>query len=388
MPQLQRRPPRIVPDLRSGFGVVGLGDSIVAGSGAGGVANKFFDLACILSDQRIPFLDNAGASGETIQDVMARIEDDVVPLDPSHCVVCCGTNNLGDDDFDGAVAAYAAGIQRLRGAGIEPVICLPPPRSAINDNAKLYQNKLMLWLRTYARHHGIVLADLYTPLANPLTGEYDTGMGNPSEAPGYVHPSVAGSKLMAQALVTALSDAMPAGGVYLATTYGGPDTDVSLIPDGNFAIDTNADGVANNWFGTSSGGTVTFSRQADAGGRYWQRMAVTSAPASASLSRPIPTPWAVGDELELSFRLRTSDNQSGDGGFLWRFDWGGGSPSVSTFYDDFPYDVDDGIVCHRAIVPTGTTNAAVRWSWQQGTFVLDITQVTVVNRTTYELAEL
>lgn len=226
----------------------------------------------------------------------------------------------------------------------------------------------------------MILIDLWTPLADQSTGGYASGMGNPSESPNYVHPSVTGTATMAQTLVDGLAPLMPVGSAYLGNFWSS-SSDVNLVYDGDFSTDTNSDGVPDNWFGSSSGGTVAFSLVADTTGEFnWYRMDISSAPSSASMSRGVPTPWNVGDELELTFRLRTANVVSGSGGFYCRFDWGGVGTTTSGM-SMFPHDIGDHIARFRATVPVGTSAVSIRWGWQAGTFRLDIARVTVVNRT-------
>lgn len=397
MAQTPRNPIKIAPDLIGGQGVIGLGDSIIAGSEPGGVGNRWFDLMTILTDGRVPYLYNKGVGGQTVAQIMARIDADVLPYHPSHVVLCGGTNSWGDAPFQPVIDTYTAGLVKLRNHGIEPIPCLPPPRTNIGTSSRISQMTFNAWLRSYCKQHGMHLIDLFTPLANvdpaagPRVGDYAVGMGNASESvanggSGEVHMSITGAKTVATLVAAQLAPLFPLNAPYLAGRWGSTD-DISLIPDGNFAVDTNADGVADNWSVSHDGGTVVASRVQDAANKWWQRLDVQAAPATfAQLSRSVTFSMAPGDEIELNFRMKVTNNESGSGGFQWRFNWGNGTPNLYAFYSYFPYDITEHIVSMRTTVPPGTTTCGIIFGWSRGTFRLDVADVTVINRTRLGLA--
>lgn len=73
----------------SGQGVVAFGDSLVAGRGA--PAGQ--DFVSVLSARLGTSIANAGRSGDTTRDALARLEDDVLSLNPRIVIVLLGGND-------------------------------------------------------------------------------------------------------------------------------------------------------------------------------------------------------------------------------------------------------------------------------------------------------
>lgn len=370
MPPIYPRPPKIGADLRRGEGVAITGDSIAEGSGSGGGV-KYLELAWLLMDSPLPLVVNAGAGGETVQEVMARLSTDVIPYRPAYCFVQCGTNNGPPEDVDDVFAVYESGLDTLRNNRIEPILCLMPPHTGVTALTDIFNQTFRALQRDLAVRRGYAVVDAYSPAANKLTAEWASGRSDDN-----VHPNKVGAREMADRVAADFADFFPRNGPLLVGRATSA-RDISVLTGGN--VDTATGGVATGWTLASSGGTVTPSIVTGADGVKWQKISVSSAPASMSLNKAIPN-LVAGNELEVSFRMTTENNVSGNGGFLWRIEFANGS--MHTFWNYFPFDVTDKVWSGRCTVPTGASGTGgIRFSWQAGTFDLSLAQITVIDRT-------
>ena len=361
------------------YGIAILGDSHAGGAGDA-TSIRFFDLFCGYTGQRARYRGNKGVGGQTSAQIAARLTDitGMVPK-PSWCMVCAGFNDIGADTAVATIMTNIATIATgLRAAGVEPILCQIPPANGWSGSQRVAGLRLNAAIQEYAYQHGHPVADLYTPVANPTTGGYLAAMTIDN-----THMSYKGARTVAKAVADALLNLFPPGGVYLCGR-GYWDTDISRIYNGNFLGDTNADGLADAWAKSTSGGTVTYSLEADGStGRNWQRMAVTVAPTSASFNRDFQAgDWAVGDVIQVACRVRTASVESGSGRFYIRLDLTGGSPTTDYLWNQWGYDIDTEVtLAKRIVVPTGTTSVSFRVGWISGTGTIDIAQPTAINLT-------
>lgn len=377
-----RPAPRTADRLRARGGLLGWGDSEMGGSGPGS-GNRYFDLALALLNQRPRNAGNYGIGGQTIATLSPVLEANVLSRNPGMVLVQMATNDLGNGRTAAQIVPdYAAEIARMRNRGIEPIVSAVPPRSG---TAAITREGMRLnaALRSFAAREGLIFVNPWKDMRDPSTNAWFTGLSDDG-----IHPNWTGCKQAAANVAAQLGAFLLPGGVYLADA-GDATYDVSLIADADFKGAATS-GRSNAWTVSQSGGTVTFSQSADGSTpRNWQKVSVSSAPTSFSISQAINSAnWSVGDELELSVRMRASGYvQATDlGRFYVRLDFTGGVQTTAYLYSQLPADFAEGTWTVRAKVPTGTTALAVRIGWQSGVFDLEIAQPTLVNRTREALA--
>lgn len=289
-----------VSKSRAGNNFGYIGDSLTAASHPGPSVPQYAEL---LSGGRLHCGVNAGISGNTSSQMLARITD-VTGTAVNTCVILAGTNDLPTFTLAQTMSNIEAMVAALRAAGITPILGLIPPRLAYR--AKVAQWNLAYML--YALKNQIQVVDYCAPLMDPATGDflsaYASGDGT--------HPNAAGYKVMAQALVTALT--------------GGPLDAFTLLPVVDNADGTNlfanplalasSAGVPTGSGNGTFGGTTNITRSvdsADAGiiGNWWVSTLAT-ATTFGGFKLGKGTGYSVGDKLLLTGRAKAATATTGD----------------------------------------------------------------------------
>lgn len=134
-------------------------------------------------------ISNRGVCGDTLVDMLVRLERDVLALKPEYCLVMGGTNDVYQVRYrwqDSCRAMYEI-VQHLRQAGIMPVLGLPLPVEEEEIQARL--DELLAWQRDFCQEAGIPLIDF------DMAFRQQRGSGL---LPDGVHPSREGYRLMAE----------------------------------------------------------------------------------------------------------------------------------------------------------------------------------------------
>lgn len=177
--------------------LVGLGDSLTWGYPFGPEAS-WLDLAAGETGLKVV---NQGISGETTGEMLARFDQDVIRFKPRAVTIMGGTNDAWAGytvaEVEGNIRAMA---RKALEAGIDPVVCLPPPLCLTGSDLPAPFLKQMASLladyrqacRELACDRGVKLLDFYTPLLDPATG-----WGRRDCYTDDAHPSVEGYRAMA-----------------------------------------------------------------------------------------------------------------------------------------------------------------------------------------------
>jgi lysophospholipase L1-like esterase len=169
-----------------------------------GVVPEFF--------QGKPYLDR-GISGQTTPQMLVRVRQDVVDLQPRVVVILAGTNdiagNTGPSTPEMVEDNFKSMVEIARANGIQPVLAsiLPasdyPWKPGMEPGPKIVA--LNTWLKSYAEKNGLVYLDYYSAMVNDK-------MGLPANLSGDgVHPNKDGYAIMGplaeKAVAAALSPA-------------------------------------------------------------------------------------------------------------------------------------------------------------------------------------
>jgi len=221
-----------------------LGDSITWGYPGG--KNAWCDYAALFSNGRIQRMRNAGTSADHTSDMLARLDQDVIAQGVNACTVLGGINDILSNESAATTRANLMAIYAtLDAAGIRPVLmCV-----LANTNASPAQRdaivSLNAWIRQYGLTHHYDVIDLYDLSRDPATG----GMWVSWTADG-THPGLA-YHVIGRAVSDFLVPRLPTPSLALATAS---TERRNLIDNALMLVDTNTDGIPDNFSGSNGSG--------------------------------------------------------------------------------------------------------------------------------------
>lgn len=326
----------------------------------------------------IPTIRNAGIGGNTTSQMLARIQADVIDYRPAVCVLGGATNDIGTGMPELTTRAnIATMVSMLRKAGITPVLrTTPPADSAVSGTTwgavPLRRQQTLrhnAWLAGYAQQEGIALLDMYLSVADPATGGFIPGITSDG-----IHPTEVGSKAIADYLLTLPIPSVWRGGFSLARAA---TDETNLVANGVFVGDANSDGLADGWI---TSGTATYSLTPggnDISGN-WQRCTTTTAANGGMLQDIALGPkLALGDELEIAGRIRTS----GGGASTVRVSMWSSAALSPDAVAQLTQPISNGTFSMRVKVPADATKVRVLIYQSVAAGWVEVAEVTVRNRT-------
>jgi lysophospholipase L1-like esterase len=181
---------------------------------------------------------NAGVSGDTTADALARFDRDVAAYQPKYVTVLLGMNDGAAKVFEPALFdTYRADIEKLlgkiRAIGATPILLTPTiydGRMALasgkpdsRGRGGYYNGVLALygaWLHDFAAEQGAGFADLYAPL-NQFTQQSRRTAPDFTLTLDGIHPDPGGQMIMAYALVSDLGLSKRSSTIEISRTPGG-----------------------------------------------------------------------------------------------------------------------------------------------------------------------
>lgn len=251
---------------RRGRSFVALGDSSTRGGSsagdtipiqkAGGVWPTLFELTSL---GRAELVANSAASGDTIQAVIDRLQAAVFDYKPDYAIILgLGTNEIGNGNTPASVIETMVKLWgALRAGGVEPVQCTLLPRGTASRVTAIAKANALLKLK--AEQYRVRVVDVY-----PLQIDTTTGLALAGTTTDGATPAAAGQLLIAQAIDAATKDLFPAGegeGWLVATKAA----NISLLANGVFIGDADANGLADSWEVSGTAGTFAYSLVAGSG---------------------------------------------------------------------------------------------------------------------------
>ncbi len=145
---------------------------------------------------------NAGISGNTTADGLARMEKDVIAQHPHLVVIMFGMNDVARLPLDAFIANLTTFIRRAHAAGSAVMLCTP---NAVYDNtdrsiAKL--SELSGRIRKLAMEQTLPVADCFTEMGGLKERDLLTWMLGMSDE---IHPNLNGHRAMAEIMTHALT---------------------------------------------------------------------------------------------------------------------------------------------------------------------------------------
>jgi lysophospholipase L1-like esterase len=162
-----------------------------------------------------------GISGQTVEHMLARFQQDVVDLHPRAVVIMAGVNNIagnnGKIDFEDIAACIKSMCDIAKANNIIPILCSLTPchRFFWNPEAEPAQDVIRLngIYEAYAREAGIEYVDYHKAMALPggVISETDSNDGCHPTAAGYEKMEAVVEPVIERVLAAAARPARPAG---------------------------------------------------------------------------------------------------------------------------------------------------------------------------------
>ena len=179
---------------------VGFGDSITLGRSNAfthlGASDSYFDVLGCDPNSGINYVANEGVKGNTTEQMLQRLDSDVIALHPRQVLVIGGTNDILRAPDLPTIRNLNEMKDRLVAASITPVFGLLPPNNGKAQETKALNAEITSW----AKRERVQLIDYWTPLSD-ASGHYRPGFGQDDG----VHPSVDGAHIMAQVAQSVLA---------------------------------------------------------------------------------------------------------------------------------------------------------------------------------------
>lgn len=177
------------------FRIIAIGDSLTYGYPFG----KPLSWVELTSKEiQIPIL-NQGVNGDTLGDMLKRLNVHVMDLHPEICILLGGSNDIYHGvDLETMKSNFNQLLERLLEQHIRPVIGLPPP---VQD--AMYEKiltKFRNWLKKQAKASKLTVIDFYRGF---LDKKKKLVRANLEDG---VHPSYKGYQTMAQAATKVLQE--------------------------------------------------------------------------------------------------------------------------------------------------------------------------------------
>lgn len=183
----------------SSGGAVALGDSITIGSTEAPAEDSWFEQLACIGESPVRYGHNAGVHGNTTEQMLARLDSDVLARDPDTVFVLGGTNDV----LGGIPAAETIGhlreiVERSRQAGADVWLGTIPPQEAV-PSAATATGQLNAAIVALAEEADVPVLHFHAALVD-TDDSYRDGL-----FADLVHPSVAGARTMAEVARDALA---------------------------------------------------------------------------------------------------------------------------------------------------------------------------------------
>jgi lysophospholipase L1-like esterase len=147
---------------------------------------------------------NVAEGGNTTAQLRARLQSDVLSLNPSAVLLMAGTNSILDGGNAASIAAAMDDIEAIvvdcLSAGVLPVLVTPPAKAQGITGAALMREAVRFYY-VLANHYNVPLIDVFKVTVNPATGFYKAGLSDDG-----THPNPTGRAVIAQTVAAALQN--------------------------------------------------------------------------------------------------------------------------------------------------------------------------------------
>lgn len=301
--------------------IIPAGDSITAGATTAAspaeYAAGYAEAAIYTAGLRL--LANAGVSGDTASQLLARFQTDVIDKQPDATIIMIGTNNFVSGMANSAYATLFNSLETCvlmsLDAGILPIIATPPPKNGANSEAKRAQ-PFYYWLTEY---YGLPLFDAYRRWVDPANGNWQSAYTGDN-----THPDLEGIAAVFPALGAALSDipSMVAPEYLAAVSESSTGDLANMIRNGSFSRGTAPSSIT-GWTTNTTNNTITLENPTlpETGKVFKSAVSADGGiyPLSGASVTVVP-----GNELILSGKVKISDVVATSGSVHMEFQLSGG----------------------------------------------------------------
>lgn len=281
-----------------GLSAVALGDSQTAQGGVGGASDRgWFVWMNGLLGQPWASFKNSGVNGDTLAQMLARVQTDVITYNPDIVFLWGGKNTISTGaTFASIQTTYTQILDALLAAGINRVVVVTdPPHNGRSAAERAVRDQLNDWLRRLPQLRKQVIAtiDAYSAVVDPATGDYAAGM-----AYDLLHPSTAGAQAIGRVAANVMAPLLPK----VNTLPTGVDS-LNLLGIAGSFIGARTTGIATglspDWSEYHAGGDSTFVKvpRTDGVQGEWQQVTTVAAQHTQQIFKDITTGFAVGDTL-------------------------------------------------------------------------------------------
>ena len=223
----------------------------------------------ILLNQRFKMIYNAGISGSTTTQMLARIQTDVINKRPSYCIMLGGTNDLTTGaDISVIKSNLLTMYKMLINSGITVIACTLTPRTITAYRPSIINiNNFIRSLRNTLKN--FVVCDWYEDTASPVDDNWFAGFSDDG-----LHPNVKSAYAMGKRLYTTLKDIIPVSPIFSGSNVN----DATMIYPNPYLLGGAT--VATGW-NVPTTATVIASKVARTNGLEWQQIENTGATATA-----------------------------------------------------------------------------------------------------------
>lgn len=186
--------------------IVCFGDSITGAYYHTGSKRAYCDMLGIALAKLYPtarlHVVNAGISGNTSAQGLARLERDVLSHHPDLVTIMFGINDMRNRDVETYRANMEALVKRCIESGAEVVVCTPTWANDLSARPVELQEQYVSVVKDIAAQHGLAVADCHWAFRN--LREHDP-FGYQLAMSDAVHPNMNGHKLIAEVIAQAIA---------------------------------------------------------------------------------------------------------------------------------------------------------------------------------------
>lgn len=368
-----------------GSRIVALGDSITIGAvdipNQSFADNSWYQQFLVRSKGMARYVYNAGIAGQRTDQMLARIQTDVIAKKTDMCVILGGTNDVSQSiPITTTRANIESMITTLLTNNILPVLCKIPPRNGTTyDSGTSLVNLNVVDL---ARKYKLPLIDFYSVVTTNI-GDY---ISSPVYTTDGTHPTAIATKQMAIKALNTLSPYINGFVDHLPSDNLDPN---NLAPNGCFVTDSNADGLPDSWGLYGSGTNVTSSLISDSNTiGNWLRLTAGTGNSGSKFVQlnnvNVGTAFSVGDKLAIVGKVRVTA-EAGSMSYSLFVPCNDASVTIKPM-SGWSTDID-GQVYTEFIVPSGTTSINIQAYINSGVGTLDIAQMGLINLTKLGLSQ-
>lgn len=304
------------PAVRHGRRWAFIGDSWTGGTGATNIVYAYAWQACVNAGlaRHYPTV-LAGTGGNTSENILARLNSDVINQSIDGVVVQCGTNDASQGV---AVSSFIANmteiITRVRGSGRACVVTTTPPPTSSATNVATMMPRIEafnLWIKMIAPRLGAIVADIHGALVDPTTGYVYSSMSADS-----VHVNNYGHSIVAEVVSAAMLAATGTATVPVVdlVTSVPPAVGSGALTANPLMAGTVGATRPTPWYSqVSPSGSITRAIRAKSGSLrrgQWYEIAADGTSAVASVTEGVTLAagtWAAGDILAVTGRFEIED---------------------------------------------------------------------------------